>query len=159
MNRYNWLLLLALLACSRETFTEHERVHTEVEQALDNYHRAIEQRGLWAEVDYLDNSSDFFWVPPGYTSAISYDSVMQVLNSSAPLFKKISYRWDYLNIYPLSNELANYTGKLQSEMVDTTGQVTSLTMLETGTMIKRGSNWKILHGQSRIVDTQEERIF
>eukprot|EP01136_Pigoraptor_vietnamica_P027129 Opistho-1_new@83068 len=68
---------------------EKKLIKQEAKQMLDNYYNDIRQKGLLAELDYLDNSADFFWVPPGYSNAITYDSVVSVLKQNAPQFKSI----------------------------------------------------------------------
>ena len=79
-------------------------------QMLKEYHAAIEKDGLTAEFQYLDHSADFFWVPPGYTSALTYDSVRTILTQNAKGFSAITFEWDTLQIFPLSEEIANYSG-------------------------------------------------
>lgn len=146
--------MITLLSCaSPETLTETERVEiTQVaKQTLDNYYNDIRKEGLTAEFKYLDNSADFFWVPPGYSSPISYDSVAAILNKNALLFKSIDNSFDTLNIIPLSKELVTYTGRLHSIMIDTSGQVSTYTMVETGILIKRKDGWKLLSGQTSVV--------
>jgi hypothetical protein len=107
---------------------------------------------LLAEFNYLDSSAEFFWVPPGHTSPLNFDSVSHILRKSAPQWKTINNRWDTLRIIPLSNELATYTGILQSSMTDTAGAELNFKMIETGVLIKRKDGWKLLHGQTGMVD-------
>ncbi len=151
------LLICMLAGCtSQESFDEaaKEKVAKEAEEFLDAYHRAMEQDGLMSELDYLDASEEFFWVPPGFKSALSYDSVIAILEKNAPAIQSMSLRWQYLQIYPLSPEIVDFTGKLENTMVDTANTTTKLVMLETGTLIKRKKGWQLLNGQSRIVDDE-----
>jgi len=152
--RYRLTILVWLaVACSQsESLTETERIEIvlEAKQTLNNYYNDIRQEGLKAEFRYLDNSKEFFWVPPGYSSPISFDSVAAILNQNAPLFKSIDNSFDTLNIIPLSKELVTYTGRLQSAMIDTAGQSTTITLMETGILIKRKDGWKLLSGQTSV---------
>ena len=134
--------------------SENERteISSTIRQTLQSYLDAIRTGGLTAEFAYLDSSSDFFWVPPGYTSALTYDSVATILRSNAPGFSLMDYRWEKLKINPLHSTLAAYTGELHCISVDTAGNRSEYRMLETGTVIKRKAGWKILCGQSRIVE-------
>jgi len=118
---------------------------------LDAYHRAMERDGLMSELEYLDPSDEFFWVPPGFSSALSYDSVISILETNAPTIQSMSLQWEYLHIYPLSPEIADFTGKLHNTVVDTAGLTSKIVMLETGTLIKRTKGWQLLNGQSRII--------
>lgn len=127
-----------------------ETVSQEVKTMLHEYLEAMNTGGLTTEFKYLDNSPQFFWVPPGYDSWISYDSVATVLNATAPTLKSIDYRWVYLRIEPLTRDLASYTGKITGTLVTTSGNTSHLTMLETGTVIKRNDGWKLLNGQSAL---------
>jgi len=115
----------------------------QVEQTLNNYAAAVKKDGLQAEFGYLDNSADFFWVPPGYDNAISFDSIATILNSNAPFYKAIENTFDSLRVVPLTERLATYTAQLHSVMTDTSGNVSSIRLLETGIVIKRAEGWKL----------------
>ena|SRR5688572_12549129 len=148
------LTLLIVVSCnSPETLTENDRIEIakDVKQTLNNYYNDIRKEGLKAEFRYLDNSKDFFWVPPGYSSPLSYDSVVAILNQNAPLFESIDNSFDTLSIIPLSKDLVTYTGRLNSVMIDTAEKVTTVTLIETGILIKRKDGWKLLSGQTSLV--------
>lgn len=141
---------LFLIACNPEPSIRinKETVTKEVQLMLDNYHNDIKTGGLTAEFRYLDQSEDFFWVPPGYKSALTYDSVKTILENNAPSFAHIEFHWDTLQIFPLSNELANYTGIVGGFMINTSGDSMTVSIIESGTIIKRQDGWKLLSGQS-----------
>jgi len=119
---------------------------------LEDYFAAISEAGLRAEFDYLDQSSDFFWVPPGFNSAISYDSVETILEMNADSFKKVQFYWATLRILPISKDIANYTGIVGGAITDSKDSINAVHMIETGTVIRRENGWKILSGQSRNLD-------
>ena len=119
---------------------------------LHAYLDAMREGGLEAEFNYLDSTDAFFWVPPGYDSWISYDSVAAVLRAMAPTLRSTDYRWKSLRIDPISEDRAIYTGTLTGALTDTSGQVTNLSMIETGTVIRREDGWKLLNGQSALLD-------
>lgn len=149
-----FFLITSLVACTQPgAFTETERAELiqEAKQMLDNYYNDIRKEGLKAEFKYLDNSKEFFWVPPGYSSPISFDSVATILNQNAPLFKSIHNSFDTLNIILLSKELVSYSGRLKSIMTDTSGTVSTFSMIETGILIKRKDGWKLLSGQTSLL--------
>lgn len=122
-----------------------------IRQTLNTYYTDIKREGLTAEFRYLDNSSEFFWVPPDYQSSISYDSVISILKTNAPLFKSIDNSWEVLEINPLTKELAVYTGKLRSITIDTSGKVFNTKLVETGLLIRRKDGWKLLSGQTAML--------
>lgn len=158
LQRFKILILLVSASCNgTDTLTESERTEIiqSTMQTLDNYYNDIRKEGLTAEFKYLDSSKEFFWVPPGYSAPISYDSVSAILNQNAPLFKSIDNSFDTLNIIPLSKDLVTYTGRLHSVMIDTAEQVTTVTMMETGILIKRKDGWKLLSGQTSMVNTNQ----
>lgn len=145
-------LIISVLACNKENeFNElrQDQVKAEVRQMLENYFEAIRASGLTAEYEYLDQSTQFFWVPPGFESAISFDSVKTILDSNAKMIKSIEFKWDTLHILPLSENIANYTGIISGRTVSVQDSVTMIRMIETGTVIRNKSKWKILSGQSR----------
>jgi hypothetical protein len=150
------LLTLILSSCSSgrkpEEFNKEE-VISEVRIMMDLYFNAVNENGLTAEFEFLDNSDDFFWVPPGYGSALSYDSVYSILSGNAPHFNSVTFEWERLSLLPLSKELVNYTGIVQSTMEDTTGKINHFKLIETGLLIKREDGWKLLSGQSRILES------
>ena len=77
--------LYAMSACRQSaelSASEKMAVSEEVRTMLGRYFEDMNKEGLLSEFRYLDNSPDFFWVPPGYTSSISYDSVAVVLKAT-----------------------------------------------------------------------------
>lgn len=120
----------------------------EVRLMFENYHRDIENFGLTAEFKYLDTSENFFWVPPGFTSPLPYDSVRTIVESNAKMFQSVQLQWDTLQLFQLSDQLLNYTGITSGEMVDTTGNKLRVSLIETGIVIKREDGWKLLSGQT-----------
>ena len=149
------LCIIILAACSGEqsklSTDEARKVELEVKLLFDHYFEAIRKGGLTAEFQYLDRSSDFFWVPPGYENPISYDSVAAVLGLNAPQFVSVENTFDTLRIIPLTTALATYTAKIRSVMKDTSGKVSSLQLIETGVIIKRNDGWKLLSGQTSLI--------
>ena len=129
---------------------EKKLIIDSVTQTLNRYYDDIRAEGLMAEFRYLDNSPEFYWVPPGFSVAISYDSVASILRQNAPLLKDIDNKWDTLRIDPLSHELATYTGRLHSIVTDTAGHVSETSLVETGLLIKRRNGWKLLSGQTSV---------
>ena len=146
------LCFTAILSCRPELGTisvqKKASVVREIQEFFERYFDAIASDGLMAEADYLDQSEDFFWVPPGYHSSISYDSVMNVLRVSAPQFTSVKNSFDSLRINVFNEKLASYTGILQSIITDTSGNVKSIQLIETGVVIKREDGWKLLNGQT-----------
>ena len=152
------ILLLFFGACAEQsTLTDEERakVTAEVRQMLTSYDDDVRENGLSAEFKYLDNSPDFFWVPPGYTSALAYDSVVTIIKKNAALFTKVDNSWDTLTIYPLTNRLASFTGKINSHITEITGNTMQFTLVETGMAIKREDGWKILNGQTAVLEEKQ----
>ena len=129
----------------------------DIHQMLDAYHKDISEEGLTAEFKYLDKSSDFFWVPPGYNTALTYDSVKNILETNSKAFHSVKFQWDTLQIFPLTNEIANYSGIVSGLMIDTAGIESNVSIIESGTIIKRENGWKLLNGQSRLLETESER--
>lgn len=133
------------------TENEKQNISTEVEKTLKSYCDDMREKGMMAEFKYLDSSEDFFWVPPGYHSAIGYDSVVAVVTKNAANFSKVDNKYETLRIIPLNHNLATYTCKLKSQVTMPGGLVHDFIFLETGNMIKRGQEWKILSGQTTLI--------
>lgn len=146
--------LLSIASCrhsARLTENEKASIIKEVRLTLDNYYNDIRESGLHSEFKYLDNSPDFFWVPPGYSASLSYDSVAAIIKQNAPNFKSVSNSFETIKIIPLSKEIATYTGRLKSTMLDNSGNESTFWLMETGIMIKRQDAWKLLSGQTSIL--------
>ena len=148
--------MIILAGCKGEqtglSTNEALKVESEVRQLFDHYFEAVRRDGLTGEFQYLDHSSDFFWVPPGYHNPVSYDSVAAVLTLNAPRFALVENTFYTLRIVPLSTSLATYTAKLRSVMKDTAGNVSSVNLIETGVVIKRKDGWKLLSGQTSLLN-------
>ena len=161
MRKINYIsILIILISCSEpeiSTDLNISRTTEEIYQMLNAYHRDIGDEGLTAEFKYLDKSSDFFWVPPGYNTALSYDSVKNILEANSKAFRSIEFHWDTVQIFPLTNEIANYFGIVSGLMIDTSGVKSTVSIIESGTIIKREDGWKLLSGQSRLLKTKSER--
>ena len=158
MKRINYLILAILFGifistCKKQTDQfDSYIIEKEVRNTLQEYHEAMEKEGLLSEFRYLDSTENFYWVPPGYESALNFDSVRSILVKNAPTISSMNNEWSYLHIFPLNDTLANYTGKLHMISRDTAGGNFEADLLETGMMVKRWDGWKLLSGQSRIVD-------
>jgi hypothetical protein len=147
---------IAFASCKQDdsslTPSEKKTIIENTTRVLDNYYADIGREGLKAELRYLDSSNDFFWVPPGYTTSISYDSVVTILTQNAPAFQSVINSWDTLRIIPINRDLATYTGRLHSTMTDTAGKVSQYNLVETGILVRRKEGWKLLSGQTSIVN-------
>jgi len=137
-------------------FTQSDRkmISDSIRQTLNNYFADIKKEGLTAELKYLDSSSDFFWVPPGYKSSISYDSVAAILKRYAPFYQSTDNSWETLMINPITNNLASYSGRIHSITTDSSGKVSNFTLIETGLVVKRQTGWKLLNGQTSVVESK-----
>ena len=152
------LLLMAAMAiissCSTDTSlsdNDKKSIINEVKQTLHKFNDDMEKNGLMAEFNYFDSSADFFWVPPGYASMLSYDSVRTILTRNAPRIEKVDNRFDSLHIVPLAHNLASYTARIHSMSKDTSGQEYSFVLLETGVMVKRSQGWRMLNGHTTVL--------
>lgn len=146
--------LVFLLSCrepSHLTDSQKASVMDEVRSMLRNYSDDIRSKGLLAEFAYLDSSTDFFWVPPGFSSALSFDTVASMIKSNALLYQSVEITWDTVRIIPLTPDLASYTGRLSSITIANSGKVTRGSLVETGLVIRRNNSWKLLCGQTALV--------
>ena len=148
------MVFLTAMSCSDQTelsVTEKDRVAEEVRAMLHQYDDDVRTNGLLAEFAYLDSSEDFFWVPPGYNSSLSYDSVVVIIRKNAALLRNVNNVWDSLRIIPHSGSLATFTGNITSRSVDTSGNVATVRLIETGLAVKRYDGWKLLSGQTSLL--------
>ncbi len=145
--------LVFLLSCresSQLKDSQKAAVMNEVRSMLRNYSDDIRSKGLLAEFAYLDSSADFFWVPPGFSSALPFDTVASMIKSNSLLYQSVEISWDTVRITPLTLDLASYTGRLSSITIANSGKVTRGSLVETGLVIRRKSGWKLLCGQTAL---------
>ncbi len=152
-----WLYILLLPACllfcaypSKLSPDEEKEITKEARQALDDYYRDIASEGLLSEFKWLDSSASFFWLPPGYSAPINYDSVSRIIRSNAAAIKHIEESWEELHIQPLSREFVSYSGRLKSTATDTVGTTHITRLVETGILAKKKNGWKLLCGQTNV---------
>ncbi len=146
------LIVIAGASCSPKGSMEANAVVREVRTMFEAYESSIERDGLMAEFAFFDSSEDFFWVPPGYSSALSFDSVRSIVTQNAAQSRSIKLAWDTLRIIPLSANIAAYTGILRWSSEGPSGEATATSLIETGVVVRRGGTWKILCGQTRNSD-------
>ncbi len=149
--------ILLITGCSNHdqlTEKNRNRIIKECNSAIEEYYKSVDRHGLTAELDYLDNSEDFFWIPPGYKTEIDYDSVASYLKLNAPRFRSVSNKPEKIRILPLTGYISNYSCTLSSRMVDTSGKESYFRLREFGTLINRNGSWKLLCGQTVLLNDQ-----
>lgn len=149
-------VILVLISCNPDRSMDQQKINEEVRQMLNSYYSDVNREGLMAEFRYLDDSPDFSWIPPGYQSALSYDSVRAEVERNARLFKTVNFRWDTLRVIPLAEDVANYSGVVRGSMTDTAGIQSVVALLESGTVIRRSDGWKILNGHTTVLENQSD---
>jgi hypothetical protein len=143
------IVLLSLLSCQQHV--DKEAVKEEVLLMFQDYYQKMSENGAKSGIEFLDNSPDFFWAPPGFNIALSYDSTFSLIWNNPEI--RYEYQWDTVQVFPISQNLASFTGILRQTGSDSTGNETVFLILESGSVIKRSDGWKLLNGQSRIIDT------
>jgi len=150
MKSASFFVLFGIVSACSQAFNA-TRVQEEAVDMLYRYHDAIESDGLLAEFKFLDDTDAFFWVPPGYSTALDYDSVRTILTINAPSVRMIEIEWESLEVMPLSADIASFHGIVNSVMTDTDGLLTETRLLESGTLIRRKDGWKLLSGQTHVL--------
>ena len=148
---YSLFLIITFHSYGQKTLNSEDKksITLEIQQMFENYHNDIIKNGLASEFKYLDTSSDFFWVPPGYEKVLDYDTVKSILITNSKGINFIEFSWENIKIVPLTNNIANYSGIVKCVQVDTNNNSATFKIIESGTLIKRKDGWKFLNGQSR----------
>lgn len=145
------LILFAIGSCSgpgKLSETESRLIKGEVSQMLFDNFKSIKERTYLAELEFLDSSALFFWIPPGQVRPLSYSAVAGIIRKFVPGNRSVENTWDSLHVQPLSKKIASYTGRYQAKYTDTAGRVSQYKMLDMGVAIKRKKGWKIISGQT-----------
>lgn len=152
-------LCAGLFSCTQKearlTRQQKTAVKNEVFNTLHDYYATINKKGVLGELDYLDTSKEFYWVAPGFMSALSRDSISAILNVNAKFLRSVNNSWIELDIMPITTEYASYGGKISSVLTDTAGKSITSYFLETGLVVKRNDGWKLLHGQTSLLGTTQ----
>lgn len=147
--------LLTIISCnSSSSLSEKDKkdIAAAVEQTLTDYYKDIREKGLLAEIMYLDSTADFSWTPPGFTKELPYDTIMDMIWQNAGKFPLVDNSFDSLHIEPLTKTNASYTAVIRSVMTDTSGKKDTFFLKESGILIKRENGWKLLSGKTTIVN-------
>jgi hypothetical protein len=146
------ILPVLFLVFSCRPGPDSEGVRKDVKSTIDNYYNDIRKQGLLAELKYLDSTTQFFWIPPGYMNYVSYDSVAAAIRRNAPGMKSLNNHYDSLLIVPLSSDHAQFAMRTISVSVDAAGDSTTTAFIESGVMVKRNDGWKFLSGHTSILE-------
>ena len=77
-----------------------------------------------------------------------------VLHKFAPNIRSVDGHWLALDVHPLNDSIAVYTGRLRATSISMAGDSTTHELLETGVVAKRADGWKLLGGQTTIAPAE-----
>jgi len=144
---------LALVSCNTKSPKEFDTtlIEEEVKQMLMAYDDSVRKNGINGEFFFLDKSDAFYWVPPGYKYALHYDSISKILLKNAPHFRYIDNSWEKLQIMGLSDQYASFNGVINNYAITSDSDTIVTKLSETGIVVRRGNDWKLLSGQTVII--------
>ena len=147
---------LALASCDTKSPKELDStlIEEEVEQMLMAYNDSVRKNGITGEFFFLDKSDAFYWVPPGYKYALHYDSISNILRENASHFRYIDNSWDKLHIMGISDQYASFNGVINNYAITSDNDTIVTKLSETGIVVKRGNEWKLLSGQTVIIENE-----
>jgi hypothetical protein len=147
-----FLLFLSCNNQSNKSNGDTTSVRNEIKSTIDSYYSDIRKEGMLAGLKYMDSSSQFFWVPPGYLNYTGYDSIAAAIRRNAASFKSISNRYDSLLVIPLTDRYANFVMRTISTTVGAAGDTSRTAFIESGVMVKKDDRWKFLSGQTSVLE-------
>jgi hypothetical protein len=115
--------------------------------------RRRHERWINAEFEYL-TIYQIFLRSSRLSTGISFDSIAVRLNANAPFFQPVENSFDSLKIISLTKTLAIYTAQLRPVPADTSENTSSLRLVETGIVFKRKDGWKLLSGQTSLLNNK-----
>ena len=135
--------------CSKTISDRHDdRATQSARKMLESYSADINSEGFLAEFKYLDSSEHFWWLPPGFDSPITYDSVAAILKRNAVLFPKVNVKYDSLQLLPAGSSTVIYKGDVTVILTDTTGRMDTTYLKEDGKIVRRPGGWKLMCGKT-----------
>lgn len=151
-NYFIALNFFMLFSCAQnDKKVVNDDVQKEVKSTIDNYYKELRKDGLVSELKYLDSSSQFFWVPPGYMNYANYSVIAAAIKRNAALLKSIDNRYDSLLIIPLTNDYAQFVMRTVSTTIRADGDSIKSAFIESGVMVRRKDGWKFLSGQTSVL--------
>jgi hypothetical protein len=151
------LMFISFFSCNeraKEKFNA-TNIEKEVKEMLLAYDDSVRKNGIEGELYFLDKSDAFYWVPPGYKYALHYDSIANILHEYATKYQYIDNVWKTLEIMPLSEKYASFSGVLNSTIITIENDTIHSVLFERGLVVKRNKNWKLLSGQTVVVDDEQ----
>ena len=146
-----FILVISCQQANKSSSDVDPNIAQQVKRTLDEISNAVKTHGVTAEFKWMDSSANFFWIPPGFNSPLSYDSVAKIMRSNAGLFKQVEEKWDLLEIHALSNDHAVFTGRILSKTTDTANRVQEHQLVETGIMVRKEDGWKLHCGHTSLI--------
>lgn len=147
-----FVLSTVFVSCQKKQSFDAASIEIEVTEMLHAYDDSVRKNGVEGGFYFLDKSDAFYWVPPDYKYAIDYDSISSILHAHATQFKHIDNQWKGLRVMPLSEKYASFNGVVISTAITTENDTTITKLAETGIVVKRKEGWKLLSGQTTLVD-------
>jgi hypothetical protein len=89
---------------------------------------------------------------------LSFDSVSTILIQNSRALKSVKFEWESLIVHPINNDIGTYNGVVKGNFTDTSGLSSKMRIIESGTIIKRDDGWKLLSGQSALLNTEDDSI-
>jgi hypothetical protein len=148
---FSTFLFAGCISNSEISQAEKKQIEEEAKQMLDNYFTDVHNKGMMAEFKYLDSTAEFFWMPPGYSSMIPYDSIARIIRQNATKFRSVNNTWDTLYVSAIDRHIVMYAGRINSVITDTTNKESRFKLLENGLIVKRKDGWKLLNGHTSML--------
>jgi len=105
--------------------------------------------GIQSQLKYLDNSDKFQYTFLNSGKIYDYEELKKQLEISSSTDYKVNLSFDEFKITPLSDKLVSYSLILSGyERID--GQNSDISLVETGTLIRRNDGWKIINAQTTV---------
>lgn len=101
-----------------------------------------------AVMSHLDTSRNFFWIYPPDTVPVTREIFAEVLRWEFDMNNPIRYKWDTIQVIPLSSDLAYYQGRGHKVETDTSKIEHVVIGFQSAIVIRREEGWKLLSGQT-----------
>ena len=127
------------------------QIKEEISIMMRNFVDDLNKSGVNSQIKYLDNSEDFRWTYSNERKIYQFNDLVKKFNNSKIEDYDVHLSFDELQIIPISENIANYNLKL-SGYTKNEGKNTDISILESGTLIKRNDEWKFLNMQTATYD-------
>lgn len=138
------------------TADEKSNVKKAILDVTSKWAEANCRRDAKAVIDLFDGSDELRHAENGVIFP-SYAALVDFVKGWYETTIEMDHSWEERHVFPITPEAATMTGIFRYEARQKSGQVWAGRNVFTGVFIKRGDNWKLIHGHESAVPSPQSK--